>query len=73
MCEAKVLAVLVESSRFVPALRDTGVILPFMEKAQMLGIRVVERNHGEGLIKMGDPSTIDDRARRGFGWSNWVP
>lgn len=68
----QILSVLFESSRLVPTSSHEWVILPLVEEAQMLVIPVVEREHAEMLVKMGDISAVDDRAAFGLLRSSWV-
>jgi hypothetical protein len=69
---SEVFAVLIQGTGFVPSRSDTWVVLPLVEKAEMLVIGVVESYHCEVLLQMWNPSAIDDRARFGFRFPDWM-
>lgn len=76
MQPAEVPAMLIQCPGFIPPSSDTWVILPLVEKVEMIRVRVVDRDHGKMLLQMRDPSTVDDRARFRFwfpGWMHSVP
>lgn len=69
----KILAMLVQGARLVPALRDSGVVLPLVEETEVLFVLVIETHHREGLLKVRNPAAIDHRARGGFRRADRVP
>jgi hypothetical protein len=69
----QILLVLLQSTSEIPALRNTRVVLPFVKEAHMLGISIVERDHGKGFVEVRYPSAVNRCTRCRLGWSDWMP
>lgn len=63
---AEILPVLIESAGFVPALGNTRIVLPVMEKLEVLRVVVVQRHHGEHFIQMRDVAGVDQTSTLGL-------
>jgi hypothetical protein len=66
---SEICTVLIQGPSFLPCSSDTWVILPVVEKIEMMRICVVNSDHRKMFLKMWYPPAIDDRSRFRF----WLP
>lgn len=69
---AQILAVLIQCPGFVPTSGHSWVILPLVKQGKMLGVCIIESNHGKMLLEVGNPPAVDDRTRLRFRFSDRV-
>jgi hypothetical protein len=69
---SEILAVFVDRAGFIPALGDSGVVLPGVEQLDMFGALPVDHFEGEVLVQLGDVAAVADGSWVRFGLASWV-
>ena len=69
---SEILAVFVDRAGFIPALGDSGVVLPGVEQFDVFCALPVDYFEGEVLVQLGDVAAVADRSWVRFGLASWV-